>query len=132
MTKTTNVMIVEDNIHAHRALKGLLSQQAGIKVTADASNGLEAIDMIGRRQPDLVLMDMCMPVMDGLEATRIIKKNWPHVKVVVLTIYADSKQDATRAGADAFLVKGCPLGELISTVTDLRTVRRGDKLVSKG
>lgn len=64
-------------------------------------------------------MDMQMPVMDGLEATKIIKKRWPKVKVIALTMYKNYQSEALSAGADAFLVKGCSVSELVSTVYTL-------------
>ena len=115
----TKIMIVEDNPRARRALKALISQQVGIDVTAEASNGQEAIYNIGGQIPDIILMDMRMPVMDGLEATKIIKKNWPQIKIVILTMYPDYQSDAMSAEADAFLIKGCTVEEMISTIRSL-------------
>ena len=112
-------MIVEDNHHARQALAALLSLQNGIKNTIEASNGLEAVNKIKDQVPDLVLMDMRMPVMGGLEATRIIKQSWPQVKVVVLTIYSEGQTDAFSAGADAFLVKGCTTEMMMSSIHKL-------------
>jgi CheY-like chemotaxis protein len=63
-------------------------------------------------------MDAKMPVLDGLEATRLIKAEWPAVKVIVLTIHAALEAEALAAGADAFLVKGCPAGELLAAILD--------------
>lgn len=119
MDNTTKIMIVEDNHHARQALVALLSLQKSIQSTIGASNGLEAVNMIREQVPDLVLMDMQMPVMGGLEATRIIKQSWPQVKVVVLTIYSEGRTDALSAGADAFLVKGCTTETMMSSIHKL-------------
>jgi DNA-binding NarL/FixJ family response regulator len=116
LNNTTRMILVEDNFRARQALSVYLSQQAGIRVTAEASNGLEAVNLINSQPPEIVLMDMRMPVMDGLEATRIIKKNWPNIKVIILTIYPNYQTEARSAGADAFLVKGCSVNEIISTI----------------
>ena len=97
----TRIMIVEDNVHARRALKALLSQQDGFAVCGEASNGQEAIRNIKDKTPDIVLMDMRMPVMDGLEATKIIKSIWPQMGVIAMTMYPDCKAEAFSAGADA-------------------------------
>jgi DNA-binding NarL/FixJ family response regulator len=110
------IMIVDDSLPARHALKALLSQQPGIKVTAEAANGLEAFKMIQKQPPDLVLMDVRMPVMDGLEATRLIKQQWTNIKIVILTMYPDSQVEALSAGADAFLVKGCAPEEMIAVL----------------
>ena len=119
MENTTKIMIVEDNHHARQALTALLSLQKGIQTTIEASNGLEAVNMIKEQAPDLVLMDMRMPVMGGLEATRIIKQSWPQVKVIVLTIHSENQTDAFSAGADAFLVKGCTTETMMSSIHKL-------------
>lgn len=119
MDNKKKIMIVEDNHHARQALVALLSLQKGIQSTIEASNGLEAVNMIREQAPDLVLMDMQMPVMGGLEATRIIKQSWPQVKVVVLTIYSENQTDALSAGADAFLVKGCTTETMMSSIHKL-------------
>jgi len=111
-----NIMVVEDSSRARHALSACISLHAGIQITAEAANGLEAISKIKNRPPDIVIMDMQMPVMDGLETTKIIKKRWPKVKVIVLTMYQNFRSEALSAGADAFLVKGCSMTELISTV----------------
>lgn len=117
MIAQTKVMVVEDSTRARRAMVAYLSLQLGVIITAEASNGLEAINKIKNSPPDIVIMDMQMPVMDGLEATRIIKKRWPNIKVIALTMYQNYQSEALSAGADAFLVKGCSVEELISTVT---------------
>ena len=119
MDKPTKIMVVEDNTRARSALAAYISLQAGIRITAEASNGLEAISKIKSSPPDVVIMDVQMPVMDGIEATKIIKKHWPGVKVIALTMYQNYQSKALSAGADAFLIKGCSANELISTVKGL-------------
>lgn len=119
MENSIKVMIVEDNPHARQALMAFLSLQKGFQSTIEASNGLEAVNIVKEQIPDLVLMDMRMPVMSGLEATRIIKKSWPQVKVVMLTIYSEGQKDAFSAGADAFLVKGCTTEKMMSSIQNL-------------
>lgn len=88
-----------------------------MSITAEASNGREAIEKIKSSPPDIVILDMQMPIINGLEATRIIKKRWPNIKVIALTMYQNYQSEALSAGADAFLVKGCSVEEVISTVT---------------
>ena len=72
----------------------------------EASNGQEALAWIAQQQPDVVIMDLQMPVMDGVEATRLIKRQWPAIKVIVLTVQAARRAEALVAGADHFLLKG--------------------------
>ena len=117
MTDIVSLMIVDDSSRARLALTAILELQAGVRIIAQASNGLEAVDMIRSCVPDVVLMDMKMPVMDGLEATRIIKRNWPGVKVIILSMYSDYQSEAISSGADKFLVKGCSVEEIMSAIT---------------
>jgi YesN/AraC family two-component response regulator len=90
----------------------LLEFAADIEVTHEASNGQEALCIVEQEQPDVVLMDVRMPIMDGLEATRQIKRRWPQVKVIVLTMYRSYEAQALAAGADWFLLKGACSGSL--------------------
>ena len=117
MTDIVSLMIVDDSSRARLALTAFLELQAGVRIIAQASNGLEAVEMIQGCVPDVVLMDMKMPVMDGLEATRIIKRNWPGVKVIILSMYSDYLSEAILSGADKFLVKGCSVEEIMSAIT---------------
>ncbi len=126
MQNPASIMVVEDSPRARQALTAYLSQQAGIRVTAEAANGVEAIRLIEQQPPDIILMDLLMPVMDGLEATRTIKKNWPQIKIVAMTVYASYESEALAAGADAFLVKGCSAQEMLATVQALRRGGAGD------
>ena len=87
-----------------------------VEVVAEAADGREAVRMVEQFRPDVVLMDARMPVMDGLEATRLIKDKWPEVKLVVLTMYRAFRSEALAAGADAFLVKGCPPEHLLEAI----------------
>lgn len=117
MEEKIRIIIVDDSLPSRHALKALLSQQTGIEVIGEASNGMDAIKLLQNHLPDLVLMDVRMPVMDGLEATRIIKRDWHQIKIVILTMYPDCQAEALSAGADAFLIKGCTLEEMITTIS---------------
>jgi len=119
MKTTADLMIVDDNFRARQALVAYLSQQEGIRIAAQASDGLQAIGLIAAQTPDLILLDVEMPAMDGIEATRLIKQRWPWIKVIVLTLYPNHKARALAAGADAFLVKGGPLDEMMSAIRRL-------------
>jgi DNA-binding NarL/FixJ family response regulator len=103
-----NVIIADDEASTRRALKALLEFEPRIVISGEASNGKDAVRLVGERQPDLVLMDVHMPVEDGLQATREIKAAWPAVKVVVYTMFPNHSQEAYAAGADYFLIKGSP------------------------
>jgi DNA-binding NarL/FixJ family response regulator len=87
-----------------------------VEVVGEAANGQEAVRLLGERRPDVVLMDARMPVMDGLEATRVIKDKWPEVKIIVLTMYPAYRAQALAAGADVCLIKGCPPEDLLKAI----------------
>jgi DNA-binding NarL/FixJ family response regulator len=89
-----------------------------VQVVGDAGTGQEAVQLVEERRPDVILMDVQMPGLDGLEATRIIKNRWPQVKVVVLTMHGSYRIDALAAGADAFLLKGCSDQDLLAAILD--------------
>ncbi len=112
MNKTLAVVVVDDEESHRRGLMALLEFAEGIEVTCEASNGCEALSIVAAEQLDVVLMDVRMPIMDGLEATRRIKKRWPHVKVIVLSMYPSYEAQALDAGADWFLLKGTVGGSL--------------------
>ncbi len=125
--QTKRILICDDEPRARQALKALLltrevisndKSSAMIYVVGEARNGYEAVQLVKTIQPDVVVIDACMPGMDGLEATRFIKKNWPQVKVIVLTMYPDQQVGTLAAGADAFLLKGCLAETLIETILD--------------
>lgn len=110
------VLIADDKRSARQGLKALLARIPEIEVVAEAVNGQEAVDLTAVRQPDVILMDAQMPGMDGLEATRRIKSQWPAVKIIILTLHPQYRQRALAAGADAFLLKGGTAESLWNTV----------------
>jgi YesN/AraC family two-component response regulator len=111
------LVIADDNPHALHGLRAILTSQPGVEVAGEASRGDEAISLVETLQPDVALLDVRMPVTDGVNATRIIKKRWPQVKVVLISMYTEYQAEALSTGADAFLVKGCPADELLAMVT---------------
>lgn len=101
------VLIVDDHAILRDGIRSLLERQGGIVVVGEASNGREALAQVGELRPDIVLMDVAMPVMDGLEATRRIKETYPEVKVLILTQH-DSREYVTpllQAGASGYVLK---------------------------
>lgn len=106
MAQTIRVLITDDSVRARHGLCALLSTWPEVEVVGEATNGREAMLLILECRPDVVLMDVQMPMMDGLEATRRIKSRWPEIHVIVLTIYTAQQKAALAAGADAFVIKG--------------------------
>ena len=119
------VLICDDEPRTRQALKTLLSMlpinisadlKTRVDVIGEASNGQEAVTKVAECQPDVVLMDARMPLMDGIEATRVIKKKWPRVRVILLTMYSDQRVEAMAAGVDAFFLKGCRIEDLLKAI----------------
>lgn len=117
MDKITRLIVADDSPHARHGLCAILTAQPGMLIVGEASQGAEALTMVEMQLPNVALLDVRMPIMDGIEAARAIKKRWPKIKVVLISMYADYRKEALEAGADAFLVKGCPAEELITVVT---------------
>ena len=116
MTDRIRVLIADDQPRARRSLIALLSTLPQIGQVREAVNGLEAIRLIEESQPDVVLLDVHMPEMDGLEATRNVRAHWPKIKIIVLSMDEDCASDAIAAGADAFFSKGEPPQRLLETL----------------
>jgi DNA-binding NarL/FixJ family response regulator len=116
MSNPIRVLIADDHPRSRRGLRALLTTLPTIKVIGEAADGQEAINLVETYQPDIVLMDAQMPVMDGLEASRWIKRQWPQVKIVMLTVYNGYRSEANTAGIDVFLAKGCSIETLWSAL----------------
>ena len=116
MKQRTRVLIADDRTASRKGLRAILGIQPELEIIGEAIDGQQAVCMVEELLPDVVLMDVSMPVLDGLEATRRIKGRWPEVRIVVLTMYGMCQADAQAAGANAFLVKGCPTEELLEAV----------------
>lgn len=97
-------------------MRAVLEHTPDIAVVAEADNGVDAVDRVETLLPDVVLIDVRMPMLDGLEATRRIKGRWPQVRVVVLTLYETYHAAALAAGADTFLLKGCATADLLDVI----------------
>jgi DNA-binding NarL/FixJ family response regulator len=116
MEQPVQVLIADDRTQARDGLRSLLSTAPQVKVIGEAKNGQEAVCLVEALQPDIVLMDVKMPVMDGLDATRLIKQQWPGVKVIMLTMHPAYRSSGLAAGADVFLMKGCPAKDLLEAI----------------
>lgn len=116
MKQPIRILIADDSKPSRNGLKALLNTEAEIELVGEAADGWEVVQLVEEYQPGVVLMDIRMPVMNGLEATQIIKDRWPHVRVIMLTLYTSYQGDALAAGADAFLLKGCDFEELYEAI----------------
>jgi len=112
------VLLVDDQALFREGLRAVLSVQPGLRVVAEAADGREAVADAKRWTPQVVLMDLRMPVMDGVEATRKVREASPHSQVIVLTTFDDDEQvfEALRAGALGYLLKDAPPARLVEAI----------------
>jgi len=127
----TRVLIADDHVSFRSGLRALLETAGDMAVVGEAGTGDEAVRKATTLQPDVVLMDLNMPGMDGLEATRRIVGTAPHVAVLVVTMYDDDDSvfDAVRAGARGYVLKGAQRAELLRAV---RAVVAGEAIFGPG
>jgi DNA-binding NarL/FixJ family response regulator len=122
------ILIVDDQALFREGLRTLLSVQAGLEVVGEAGNGEEALRQAAVLQPDVVLMDLQMPLMDGAAATRRLKNQQPSAKVIVLTTFDDDENvfEGLRAGAVGYLLKDTPSAKLVEAI---RLAARGESFL---
>ena len=116
--KTIRILIVDDVPQVRRELRTLLPLLAAIEVVGEAENGQSAIELATALQPDVILMDVEMPIVDGITATRLIKQQCPAARIIILSIHNDEavRTQARSAGADDFVDKGAPLATLLKAI----------------
>jgi DNA-binding NarL/FixJ family response regulator len=143
---TIHVLIADDRLPARSAMKALLSALESVMhpvcthidpaypslsatktreqelnlphivVVGEACQGAQAVELVEKYHPDVLLIDARMPVLNGMEATRLIKKRWPKTRVLMLSMYRNYELEAYQAGVDGFLLKGCPAEELLEAI----------------
>lgn len=118
MHETIRVLIADDHTIVRSGIRLLLDAEPELKVVGEARDGDEAIRMVELLHPDVVLMDIAMPVMDGMESTREIKTRWPDVNILVLTMHRTDEYffEMLKAGASGYVLKGAHPSELIQAV----------------
>jgi DNA-binding NarL/FixJ family response regulator len=128
MTDIIRLLIVDDQRLMREGLKTLLELEHGFEIVGEAANGQTAIDAYGELRPDVVLMDIRMPGMDGVEATRRLCTSWPGARVIILTTFDDDANvfEGLHAGAVGYLLKDLSGQELADAV---RTVYKGGALI---
>ena len=116
--KPIRLLLVDDQSLFREALRTLLSLQSDFEVVGEAENGLRAVDLARDQQPDVILMDLRMPILGGVEATRRILHHRPEARVVVLTTFDEDTEiiEALRAGALGYLLKACSAEKLYEAV----------------
>ena len=127
---TIRVVIAEDQEMISKSLSIVLNMSGDIEVAGIAVNGAEAVELAQRLRPDLILMDIQMPVMDGVEAARRIKQTHPDMKIIMLTTFQDTElvSNALHAGAEGYILKAIDPADLASAI---RLVHRGGTMISQ-
>jgi two-component system response regulator NreC len=125
------ILIVEDHTILREGLKSLLSTNPELEIVGEAGDGREAIYLVEKLTPDLVMMDLSMPRMDGMEAIREIKRRWPQTKILPLTVHKTEEYVLTtlKAGADGYLLKDANYQEM---TTAIKSVLTGKRYLSPG
>ncbi|PEP83776.1 histidine kinase [Bacillus toyonensis] len=125
------LLIVDDQPFVRESLRTLIDRYEDLNVVGLAEDGNQAIDLCGRLQPHVILMDLDMQHMDGVEATQKIKQQWPHIRVLIFTTFQDTEQalESLRNGADGFLLKSIETLELANTI---RLIHKGGTLIDQG
>jgi len=121
MTDPHAVLVVDDHALVRTGVVNIISHEPDLRVVAEAANGVEAIDAFVKHRPDVTLLDLRMPVMEGVEAVRQIRLRDPNAKVIVLTTY-DTDEDITRAlkaGAKAYVLKDISADALVACIHDV-------------
>lgn len=118
------ILLVDDHPVVREGIKTLFSQHEGIEVVGEAGNGEEALDKVRELSPDVVLMDISMPLMNGIDATVVLRRECPDAKILILTMHDDKEYvlQITRSGAHGYVLKDSPPDELVRAV---RTVAEG-------
>jgi two-component system, NarL family, response regulator LiaR len=126
--KNVSILIVDDHPMVRRGLKNLIGTQGDMKVVGEACNGIEAIKLAKKLLPNVIIMDIAMPIMDGLEATRQIKSQCPDIAVLVLTVHTDQEHilGILKAGAAGYLTK-LSMGD--DVINSIRTIISGETVI---
>jgi len=129
MNTTINIILVDDHRLFRDVVKGILSQKENIKVVGEASDGIEFLELLQTVIPDIVLMDISMPRMDGIEATKAALQKYPDIKIIALTMLDDDKYyyDILNAGAKGFVLKASKSEKLLMAIN---AISKGESFFS--
>lgn len=124
----TSVLLVDDHVLFRQALRHLLETERDVRVVAEAGDGSAVEALVEEYQPDVVVMDISMPAIDGITATQMLRDKYPNLGIIILTMFAEDSQviRAIRAGADGYLLKNI---ESTKVVDAIRAVARGESVV---
>ncbi len=127
----TKILLVDDNVHIRRSIRSLLGQKDGIEIVGEVENGQLALDHLAQNNVDIVMMDVRMPIMDGVEATRLVRKHSPKTRVLALSMYDDrtSVNAMISQGAAGYVLKGDNEFEILNAIN---TIKKGGVYFSQG
>lgn len=117
-SNSIRVMVVDDHVVVRRGLAAYLEEEPDLELVSEAADGEEAVQLCGQLRPDVILMDLVMPELGGVDATRSIHKRWPQVQVIALTSFQDKElvQEALQAGAIGYLLKNVSGNDLVEAI----------------
>jgi two-component system response regulator NreC len=123
-----NVLIADDHAIVRTGLRALLRSEPDLQLAGEATGGYEAIELVGKTHPDILILDLSMPDLDGIAVTRQLKPQYPDLRILILTVHEDEAmlREAIRAGASGYIVKRAAEAELIAAI---ETIRRGELYV---
>ena len=127
MSKAIELMVVDDNPAVREGLCGILEGQPDLKIVGTAASGREALDSIERVKPAVVILDVSMPGMSGIEAARRIKARFPGIAVICLSTYGTCMEAALAAGANAYLLKDCRRADLLNAIREVEGRAAGSR-----
>lgn len=123
-----NVILIDDQQIIREGLKMLLSLDDDINIVAEGTDGSEALELIEKYNPDVLLIDIRMPIMNGVEATKLVKENYPNIKILILTTFNDNDYifDSLKNGANGYLLKDADSDEIIDAI---KNIYKGNLLI---
>lgn len=130
MNEQIRILIADDHAIVREGLRALLATEPGLELVGEANDGAQAVSKAHALKPDVILLDLMMPRMDGVEAILAIKKDWPEARIIVLTSFSDDEKvfSAIRSGALGYLLKDSSPNDLLSAI---RTVANGEGFLSR-
>jgi two-component system response regulator NreC len=122
------VVIADDHAIVRAGLRALIHDEIGLELIGEAAGGYEAIELVERNQPEILVLDISMPDLDGISVTRKLKQNFPNLNILILTLHEDEAmlKEAIKAGASGYILKRAAESELISAI---QVILRGDMYV---